>query len=216
MKPMRLLLADDHTLVRAGLRALLDGMEGVTVVAEADNGEQAVALAAQHQPDVALLDITMPGMNGLQAAERILRELPATRVLFLSMHAGEEYVSQALKLGVSGYLLKDAATLELRAALEAVSSGATYLSPRITSRLLQSNGLRPTEAPAQPALTARQLEVLKLLALGHSIKEIAFNLQLSPKTVETYRAQIMERLGIHDLASLVRYAIRNGLIDASA
>jgi DNA-binding NarL/FixJ family response regulator len=213
---MRLLLADDHTLVRAGLRALLDGIDGVSVVAEADNGEQAVALAAQHHPDIALLDITMPCMNGLQAAERILRELPDTRVLILSMHAGEEYVSQALKLGVSGYLLKDAATLELQAALEAVSSGATYLSPRITSQLLQSKGLRPAEASAQPALTARQLEVLKLLALGHSIKEIAFNLQLSPKTVETYRAQIMDRLGIHDLASLVRYAIRNGLIDANA
>lgn len=216
MKPTRLLLADDHTLVRAGLRALLDGIDGVTVVAEADNGEQAVALAAQHRPDIALLDITMPVLNGLQAAERILRDLPDTRVLILSMHAGEEYVSQALKLGVSGYLLKDAATLELQAALEAVASGTTYLSPRITSQLLQSKGLRPAEAPPQPALTARQLEVLKLLALGRSIKEIAFALDLSPKTVETYRAQIMDRLGIRDLASLVRYAIRNGLIDASA
>lgn len=216
MKPLRLLLADDHTLVRAGLRALLDGIDGVTVVAEADNGEQAVALAAQHKPDIALLDITMPGMNGLQAARHILHDLPDTRVLILSMHSGEEYVSQALKLGVSGYLLKDAATLELQAALEAVASGATYLSPRITSQLLQSKGLRQPEASGLAALTARQLEVLKLLALGRSIKEIAFDLQLSPKTVETYRAQIMERLGIHDLASLVRYAIRNGLIDASA
>ncbi len=216
MKPLRLLLADDHTLVRAGLRALLDGIEGISVVAEANNGEEAVALAAQHQPDIALLDITMPGMNGLQAAERILRDLPDTRVLILSMHASEEYVTQALKLGVSGYLLKDAATLELQAALEAVASGATYLSPRITSQVLQSTGLRQPEAPGQAALTARQLEVLKLLALGRSIKEIAFDLQLSPKTVETYRAQIMDRLGIHDLASLVRYAIRNGLIDANA
>lgn len=214
MKPLRLLLADDHTLVRAGLRALLDGIPGITVVAEADNGEQAVALAAQHKPDIALLDITMPGMNGLQAAERILRELPDTRVLMLSMHAGEEYVTQALKLGVSGYLLKDAATLELQAALEAVAGGTTYLSPRITSQLLQSQGLRQPDLPAQAALTARQVEVLKLLALGRSIKEIAFDLQISPKTVETYRAQIMERLGLRDLASLVRYAIRNGLIDA--
>lgn len=214
MKPLRLLLADDHILVRAGLRALLDGIEGITVVAEADNGEQAVALALQHKPDIALLDITMPGVNGLQAAERILRELPDTRVLILSMHAGEEYVTQALKLGVSGYLLKDAATLELQAALEAVAGGTTYLSPRITSQLLQSQGLRQPELPAQAALTARQVEVLKLLALGRSIKEIAFELQISPKTVETYRAQIMERLGLRDLASLVRYAIRNGLIDA--
>lgn len=214
MKPLRLLLADDHILVRAGLRALLDGIEGIAVVAEADNGEQAVALTVQHRPDIVLLDITMPGMNGLQAAERILRELPDTRVLILSMHASDEYVTQALKLGVSGYLLKDAATLELQAALEAVSSGATYLSPRITSQLLQSKGLRQADAPAQSALTPRQVEVLKRLALGRSIKEIAFELQLSPKTVETYRAQIMERLGIHDLASLVRYAIRHKLIDA--
>lgn len=216
MRALRLLLADDHTLVRAGLRALLDGIDGVTVVAEANNGEQAVALAVQHRPDIVLLDITMPGLNGLQAAERILRELPDTRVLILSMHAGEEYVAQALKLGVSGYLLKDAATLDLQAALEAVSAGATYLSPRIASQLLQTQGLRPQEAPAQAALTARQVEVLKLLALGRSTKEIAFELQLSPKTVETHRAQIMERLGVRDLASLVRYAIRNGLIDVGA
>ena len=160
--------------MRAGLRALLDGIEGVSVVAEANNGEEAVALAAQHTPDIALLDISMPGMNGLQAAERILRDLPDTRVLILSMHASEEYVSQALKLGVSGYLLKDAATLELQAALEAVASGATYLSPRITSQVLQSTGLRQPRRPDQPVLTARQLEVLKLLALGKSIKEIAF------------------------------------------
>lgn len=213
MRPLRLLLADDHTLVRAGLRALLDGIDGVTVVAEADNGEQAVALAAEQRPDIALLDITMPGMNGLAAAERILREQPGVRVLILSMHAGEEYVSQALKLGVSGYLLKDAATLELQAALEAVSAGATYLSPRLTSQLLQSRGLQRPEQPG-PALTARQAEVLRLLVLGRSVKEIAFELNISAKTVETHRAQIMERLGLRDLASLVRYAIRNGLIGA--
>lgn len=215
-QPLRLLLADDHTLVRAGLRTLLDGIPGIAVVAEADNGEQAVALAAEHRPDIALLDITMPGMNGLQAAERILRDLPGIRVVMLSMHAGEEYVTQALRLGVSGYLLKDAATLELQAALEAVSSGATYLSPRLTSQLLQAKGLRQADAPAQPALSPRQIEVLKLLALGRSVKEIAFELQLSAKTVETHRAQIMEKLGMRDLASLVRYAIRTGLISADA
>lgn len=212
MKPLRLLLADDHTLVRAGLRALLDGMDGVTVVAEADNGEEAVALARAHAPEVVLLDITMPGLNGLQAAERILAQSPRTRVVILSMHAAEEYVNRALALGVSGYLLKDAATLELQAALEAVSAGQTYLSPRITSQLLESRQ-KPGEAP-RPALTARQLEVLRLLALGKSVKEIAYDLQLSAKTVETYRAQVMERLDLHDLASLVRYAIRTGLISA--
>lgn len=213
MKPLRLLLADDHTLVRAGLRALLDGMDGVTVVAEADNGEQAVALAQALAPDVALLDITMPSLNGLQAAERILAQSPPPRVIILSMHAAEEYVNRALALGVSGYLLKDAATLELQAALEAVSAGQTYLSPRITSQLLESR-LKTGEGAARPGLTARQLEVLRLLALGKSVKEIAYDLQLSAKTVETYRAQIMERLDLHDLASLVRYAIRTGLISA--
>lgn len=213
MKPLRLLLADDHTLVRAGLRALLDGMDGVTVVAEADNGEQAVALAQALAPDVALLDITMPSLNGLQAAERILAQSPPPRVVILSMHAAEEYVNRALALGVSGYLLKDAATLELQAALEAVSAGQTYLSPRITSQLLESR-LKTGEGGARPGLTARQLEVLRLLALGKSVKEIAYDLQLSAKTVETYRAQIMERLDLHDLASLVRYAIRTGLVSA--
>ncbi len=212
MKPLRLLLADDHTLVRAGLRALLDSMDGVTVVAEADNGEEAVALALAHAPEVVLLDITMPGLNGLQAAERILAQSPRTRVVILSMHAAEEYVNRALALGVSGYLLKDAATLELQAALEAVSAGQIYLSPRITSQLLESRQ-KSGEAP-KPALTARQLEVLRRLALGKSVKEIAYDLQLSAKTVETYRTQVMERLDLHDLASLVRYAIRTGLISA--
>jgi DNA-binding NarL/FixJ family response regulator len=213
MRPLRLLLADDHVLVRAGLRALLDAMAEVTVVAEADNGEEAVALALQHRPDVALLDITMPGINGLQAAERILAQLPATRVVMLSMHSGEEYVNRALALGVAGYLVKDAATRELRAALEAVAAGETYLSPRITSQLLAARP-RPGEAAQKSALTTRQLEVLRLLALGRSVKEIAHDLQLSAKTVETYRAQIMTRLDLHDLASLVRYAIRTGLISA--
>ena len=213
MKPLRLLLADDHILVRAGLRALLDGMDGVTVVAEADNGEEAVALALEHGPDVALLDITMPGINGLQAAQRIMAQLPQTRVVILSMHAAEEYVNRALALGVAGYLLKDAATQELKAALEAVAAGRTYLSPRLTGQLLESLARRGDGAQ-RPSLTARQSEVLRLLALGRSVKEIAFELQISAKTVETYRAQIMTRLDLHDIASLVRYAIRSGLISA--
>ena len=213
MRPLRLLLADDHLLVRAGLRALLDGIEGVTVVAEADNGEQAVALALEHIPDVALLDITMPGINGLQAAERILAQLPQTRVIMLSMHSAEEYLNRALALGVSGYLLKEAATSELQAALEAVAAGRTYLSPRLSDLLFESRS-RQGEGGPKPVLTARQVEVLRLLALGRSVKEIAFELQLSAKTVETHRAQIMARLGLRDIASLVRYAIRTSLISA--
>ncbi len=212
---MHIVLVDDHTLVRAGLHALLDGIDGVSVVAEAENGEQAVALALEHAPDVALLDITMPGLNGLQAAERILAQSPQTRVVILSMHAAEEYVNRALALGVSGYLLKDAATLDLQAALEAVAAGQTYLSPRITSQVLESRLKAGENAPKQ-GLTPRQTEVLRLLAQGRSVKEIAYDLQLSAKTVETYRAQIMERLGLHDIASLVRYAIRTGMIIAAA
>lgn len=215
MKPVRLLLADDHTLVRAGLRALLDDIPDITVVAEAENGEQAIALALQHKPDVALLDITMPGTNGLQAARHIMAGLPKVRIIILSMHASEEYVTQALKLGVSGYLLKDAATFELQAALEAVSAGQTYLSPRVTSQLVESR-VRQAEVQPEPALTPRQLEVLRRLAMGKSVKEIAHELQISAKTVETYRAQLMERLGMRDLASLVRYAIRTGLVSAES
>ena len=158
-----------------------------------------------------LLDITMPGMNGLQAAERILRDLPGIRVLILSMHASDEYVTQALKLGVSGYLLKDAATLELQAALEAVAGGTTYLSPRITSQLLQSQGLRQPDLPAQAALTPRQVEVLKRLALGRSIKEIAFELQPAESKPTAPRSWngwgcATRQSGAH--------AIRHNLIDA--
>lgn len=213
MEPLHLLLADDHTLVRAGLRALLDGMDNVATVIEAENGEQAVALALDHAPDIALLDITMPGLNGLQAAERIRAKVPHTRVIILSMHAAEEYVNRALAIGVSGYLLKDAATLELQAALDAVAAGQTYLSPRITSQLLDAR-TRPGEPVPKAALTTRQLEVLRLLALGRSVKDIAADLEISAKTVETFRAQIMARLDLHDLASLVRYAIRTGLVSA--
>ena len=213
MAPLHLLLADDHTLVRAGLRALLDGMDNVATVIEAENGEQAVALALDHAPDIALLDITMPGLNGLQAAERIRAKVPHTRVIILSMHAAEEYVNRALAIGVSGYLLKDAATLELQAALDAGAAGQTYLSPRITSQLLDAR-TRPGEPVPKAALTTRQLEVLRLLALGRSVKDIAADLEISAKTVETFRAQIMARLDLHDLASLVRYAIRTGLVSA--
>lgn len=213
MTGLRLLLADDHVLVRAGLRALLDDMDIVASVVEADNGEQAVALALEQAPDIALLDIGMPGLNGLQAAERILAELPKTRVIILSMYDSEEYVSRALEIGVSGYLLKDSATFELRAALEAVASYQTYLSQRI-ARQRQEAHKRPAETSLRPTLTPRQQEVLRLLALGKSVKEIAFDLQISAKTVETYRSQIMGRLGLRDLASLVRYAIRTGLVSA--
>lgn len=213
--PIRVLLADDHTLVRAGIRALLVGMPEVDVVGEAADGEAALQLALRLQPDVVLMDIAMKGVNGLQAAVRLRQELPNTRVIMLSMHATGDYVQQALRAGAAGYLLKDAATLELQLALQAVARGDTYLSPGVSAQVVQ--GFLQQDKPAgDVALTPRQSQVLGLIAAGLSTKEIAFKLQLSGKTVDTHRSQLMERLDIHDVAGLVRYAIRIGLIDAQA
>jgi DNA-binding NarL/FixJ family response regulator len=212
-RPMRILLADDHTLVRAGIHALLAAMPDVEVIGEAADGEAALQLALQKKPDVVLMDIAMKGMNGLQAAARLHAALPETRVIILSMHASEDYLQQALRAGAAGYMLKDAATLELQLALAAVARGDTYLSPAVSAQVVEGflqNGTSTTSA----ALTARQNEILRLIASGQSTKEIAFQLNLSGKTVDSHRAQLMERLNIHDVAGLVRYAIRTGLIDA--
>lgn len=211
--PIRVLLADDHTLVRAGIRALLAGMPEVEVVGEAADGEAALALALNLRPDVVLMDIAMKGMNGLQAAARLHEALPAARVIILSMHATGDYLQQALRAGAAGYMLKDAATLELQLALTAVVRGDTYLSPAVSAQIVE--GFLQHDKPAGDAtLTPRQSEILRLIAAGQSTKEIAFQLKLSGKTVDTHRAQLMERLGIRDIAGLVRYAIRTGLIDA--
>lgn len=211
----RVLLADDHTLVRAGIRALLAAMPAVEVVGEAADGEEALRLALRLLPDVVLMDIAMKGMNGLQATARLRQELPATRVIILSMHATGDYLQQALRAGAAGYILKDAATLELQLALAAVARGDTYLSPAVSAQVVE--GFLQQDRPAGTlALTPRQSEILHLIAAGLSTKEIAFRLQLSGKTVDTHRAQLMERLGIHDIAGLVRYAIRTGLADVQA
>lgn len=211
--PVRVLLADDHTLVRAGIAALLAGMPEVEVVGEAVDGEEALDLALRLQPDVVLMDIAMKGMNGLEATIRLHRQLPAARVIMLSMHATGDYLQRALKAGAAGYLLKDAATLELRLALAAVMRGDTYLSPGVSAQIVE--GFLQLDKPCgEVALTPRQREILGLIAAGQSTKEIAFRLNLSGKTVDTHRAQLMGRLGIHDVAGLVRYAIRIGLIDA--
>ncbi len=211
MKILRVLLADDHTLVRAGIRALLERLAEVEVVGEASTGEDAVERARETAPDVVLMDIAMAGKSGLEAAQEILALGRETKVVILSMFASEAYVLQALRAGASGYLLKDAATSELALALEAVRQGGVFLSPTV-SRLL-SDGSRNHEGAAGP-LTPRQREVLRLLAEGKNVKEAAFLLNISVKTVETHRAQIMDRLGIHDMPGLVRYALRNGLIAA--
>ena len=213
-KPVRILLADDHVLVRAGIRALLNSMGGVEVVGEASSGEEALEFAARERPDVVLMDIAMKGMTGLEAAAQIRERHPGMRVVILSMYSGEEYVRHALRVGAAGYLLKDAAAQELELALRSVVRGESWLSPGVSRRMVDGFVQRAgAEAPvASDPLTARQREVLKLVAAGRSTKEIAFELKLSVKTVEAHRAQIMDRLGLRDIASLVRYALRTGLV----
>ncbi len=209
---IRVLLADDHSLVRAGIRSLLGAMAEVQVVGEAASGEEALELAARQQPDVVLMDIAMKGITGLEAAARMRETQPAVRVVILSMHSGEEYVLQALRAGAAGYLLKDAATGELELALRSVMRGESWLSPAVSRQVVEGYVQRSGAEAAPDVLTARQREVLRLLAGGKSTKEIAFFLNLSVKTVETHRAQIMERLGIRDVPGLVRYALRTGLV----
>lgn len=207
---MRVLLADDHHLVRAGLRALLDAMPDVEVVAEVADGAEAVRLAIELVPDIALLDIAMPKLGGLPALHRIKAAGLATRVVLLSMYDNDEYVTEAVRAGAAGYIVKDAAVEELALALHAVWRGDHYLSPSISRKLSQAFSAGPQRTGS--ALTARQTEILRLVARGRSSKEIARDLTLSIKTVETHRAQIMDRLDIRDVAGLVRYAIRNGLV----
>jgi DNA-binding NarL/FixJ family response regulator len=208
---LRVLMADDHKLVRAGLRALLDAMPDVEVVAEVSDGMEAVRLVTELVPDVALLDIAMPILGGLPALHRIQAAGLATRVVLLSMYDNDEYVTQAVRAGAAGYLVKDAAVEELALALAAVRRGDTYLSPAISRKLAQAF-TAGVDGQASVALTPRQTEILCLVARGRSSKEIARDLDLSVKTVETHRAQIMERLEIRELAGLVRYAVRIGLV----
>jgi DNA-binding NarL/FixJ family response regulator len=209
---MKILVADDHTLVRAGLTSLIARLPEMEVVGEAADGRQALRMVRDLQPDMVLMDIAMPGLNGLEAAERIHGIHPQTKIIILSMHASEEYVAQALKAGASGYLLKDAATSELEMALKSVAAGQFYLSPAI-SRQVVDNFLRGGPTGVE-LLTPRQREILQLVAEGKSTRDIAETLHLSVKTVETHRAQLMERLDIHDVAGLIRYALRKGLISA--
>lgn len=215
MKTLRVILADDHTLVRAGLRSLVEQLKDVTVVAEANDGHEVLAAAASHHPDVVLMDITMPRMNGFEAALRLKKEHPQVKIIILSMHASEEYVLQALRAGASGYLVKDSAPLELNLALQSVARGETYLSPPISRQVVESYMQRVGQGQADEPLallTGRQREILQLIAEGSSTKDIARKLNLSVKTVETHRAQLMERLDIHDVAGLVRFAVRHGLV----
>ena len=217
-KSTRILLADDHTLVRAGIRALLEKLPGLEVAGEASDGREVIDLIKTHQPDVVLMDISMPGLNGLQALARITRDFPQVRVIILSMHPNDEYVLQALKSGASGYLLKRAATAELPAALKSVVGGEIYLSREINSQFLKKFPLQQIARSSSPLeqLTSRQREILQLLAEGQTTKAIASILKVSDKTVEFHRAKLMAALRIFDIPGLVRFAMRTGLISAES
>ena len=208
---IKTMVVEDHALVRAGLTMLLRNSEGIDVVAEAKDGRQALALLQEFEPDVVLMDITMPHMNGLDAAAHIVKHFPNIRVIMLSMHNSEELVAQALRAGVHGYLLKDSATAEMELAIRAVARGEKFLCPAVSSHIVSQYLLR-VDGSLNPLdkLTPRQREVFHLLVDGHTTQGIAHNLKISPKTVETHRLQLMDRLDIHDLPSLVRLAIRCG------
>lgn len=212
MTLLRVVLADDHTILRAGIRALLERIDGVTVVAEAADAREALELVEQYDPDVLITDISMEGMSGLEAARRVRATHPSVKIIVLSMYGDEQSVREALHAGATAYLLKGAAIVELELALQAAAADQTYLSPAVSRHVIDGY-LKGTGGDSlRDVLTPRQREILRLLAEGRSTKEIAHDLQISVKTVETHRAQIMERLEIHDVPSLVRYAMRIGLI----
>jgi DNA-binding NarL/FixJ family response regulator len=209
----RVLLADDHQLFRDGLRSLLQRSPGFTVVGEAADGLEALRLCRDLQPDVVLLDISMPGLNGVEAARRIGVEAPGTRILIVSMHADRRFVAESLRAGARGYLLKDSAFPEVVQAIQAVMRGHMFLSPAITDVVAQdfASQVPSPERSAFRLLSPREREVLQLLAEGLSTKEIAGKLSVSGKTVETHRRQIMDKLGLHSVAELTKYAVREGL-----
>ena len=207
---MRILIADDHHLIREGLALLIEGFPECEVVGSAGDGLEAARLALQLEPDIALVDINMPGMNGIEACRCMLSAQPKLGVILLSMHPDESYVLRGIEAGARGYVLKDAAPEELEQALRLVARGGSYFSPQVTGAVMAR--LLGSEKASVPALSARQRQVLRLICEGHSNRVIAKRLHISPKTVDTHRSQLMKKLGIHDVANLTRYAIRVGLI----
>ena len=214
VKPIQVILADDHTLVRAGIRALLEKLPAVQVIGEAGDGRELLNLVKARPPDVVLMDIAMPGLNGLEAAERMARDHPEVRIIILTMHDNEEYVLRALKAGVAGYLLKKSATAELENALHQVLHGKIYLSRELSPQLNQKFSLPGClgRKTGLEQLTGRQREVLQLIAEGRNTKGIGDILKVSPKTVEYHRMKLMDCLKLHDVPGLVRFALRVGLI----
>ena len=213
MSAIRIALVDDHALLRAGIRALLEKLPGIEVVGEANNGREALELIKKKGPNVILLDISMTELGGLEALPRIVKDFPAVKVLILSAFANEEFVLRALRSGAAGYMLKDAAAEELELAIKAVANDKTYLGPSISRTVVETYLQRTTgEQSLSEQLTARQREILQLIAEGKNTKGIASTLDISAKTVDAHRLQLMARLDIHDVPGLVRYAIRSGLV----
>ncbi|MBN1826899.1 MAG: response regulator transcription factor [Candidatus Eisenbacteria bacterium] len=210
---MRILIADDHKIFRDGLRHLLDGCPGFRVVAEAEDGAAAVRLAREHAPDLVVMDISMPCMNGIDATARIVEEIPSVRVIVLSMHDDRRFVVEALKAGALGYLLKESAFEDLLLAIEAARESRVFLSPRLAESALRDyiRIAGSGEESAFAVLSGREREVLQLIAEGSATKEIAARLHVSVKTIETHRGRIMEKLHLRSVAELTKYAIREGL-----
>jgi len=199
--------------VRAGIRALLEREPALEVLGEARNGRQALQLAKQHRPDILLVDIAMPGLNGLDVVRQLTSEAPEVRCIILSMHADEEHVWQALQAGAAGYLVKGGSLVELELAIKAVASGGTYLSPVVSGPVIKEYVRRTGQQVSLQILTPRKREILKMIAEGKTTKQIALVLDISGKTVESHRAQLMKQLGVQDIASLVRHALKLGLVE---
>jgi two-component system, NarL family, response regulator NreC len=219
MTPIRILLAEDHNVVREGLRLLLNAQPGMHVIAEATTGQEAIALAKASCPDVAVLDITMPDVDGIQATAEIRRQCPETRILILTMHESDAYFFRAVEAGASGYVLKKAASEDLIGAVRAVARGEAFFYPSVARKLLdsylgQTHGGEPSRPPGFQDLSEREREIFFLIVRGLSNQEIAEQLVISPSTVQTHRSHILEKLHVDTIVELVRYAIRHGLIEA--
>jgi two-component system response regulator NreC len=215
MRKIKVVVADDHTILRQGIKALLDNQKGIEVVGEAKDGREAIKTIEELLPDVILMDIAMPGLNGLEATRRIKKKFPKVKVVVLTMHANEEYIFQILNAGADGYLVKETAFQDLISAINAVHKGEAFMSPSISKKVMTDYIQRAQgeEKVDFDTLTTREREILQLVAEGNSNKKIAEALFISPKTVETHRAHIMDKLNIHDRAGLIKYAIRKGMIN---
>lgn len=215
---IKIVIAEDHTIVRAGIKTLLESLYNVEVVGEAADGRKAIEVIKKCKPDLVLMDINMPELNGLDAAAILVKEQPDVKIVILSMYANEEYVKQALRAGAVGYLLKDSALTEIEIVIDAVLKGDIYLSPAVSRRVVDELLIMDSKNKSKKNenlfldLTQRQREILQLIVEGYSTKEIAYKLNVSAKTVEAHRANIMDRIGVHDIPGLVKYAIRNKLI----